>query len=121
MHIKANGKHTTTPVMFSIIHDVYDNLTTFAVPSIPASLDVLPNMLSDSNHVRKNTFASNAITSPSPHNQLSNHTFPNVWSNHTRLRWKGSALVVTCFKVIMITPPRLLTFYFSFLILFRYI
>ena len=63
-NMKTHDKHTTTPVLFNI-HDIYDDLATFNMSSVPPSLDASSNVLPASNKITS-TFAS-VTTTPSYH------------------------------------------------------
>ena len=67
-HVKQNGEHTTIPVSFTL-HDVYDELSAFAVTSVPAMLDTSPNLIVESSSLN-NTFPTdvgNSHNAPHPH------------------------------------------------------
>ena len=71
-HVKQNGEHTTTPVPFTL-HDVYDELSAFAVAPIPSKLEPSPNLLVTTNDINDNLLPHLESTGHLPSSDIQPH------------------------------------------------
>jgi hypothetical protein len=81
-HVKIHGEHTNTNVSFTLI-DIYDDLTSFAVVSIPTKLDPSPNNLPSPNHYPITSSQGNNETLPLIAYTATNNQY-DEWYNYAQ-------------------------------------